>query len=71
MAVTAEAIVDLIRAEHRSRIGGFAISTAEAMELIEKYAACAASLAVVEATKEAGDRTLAVFDEVIKRQKAV
>ena len=64
MNITVEQIVDLIRAEHRSRVGGFAISTAEAIDLIENYAACAASGAAIEVTKSAHERAMATFDKL-------
>lgn len=61
MSEQLEQIVDLIRAEHRSRIGGFAISTAEAMDLIEQYAKTQAGSAVIEALNEAHERTMAIL----------
>ncbi len=61
MSEQLEQIVDLIRSEHRNRIGGFAISTAEAMDLIEQYAKAQSGAVVIEALKEAHERTMAVL----------
>lgn len=61
MSEQLEQIVDLIRAEDRSRVIGFAISTAEAMNLIEQYAKAQAGGAVIEALNEAHERTMAIL----------
>jgi hypothetical protein len=69
-AVTAEQIVDLIRAPHPRFVSGHAITTGEAIEMIEQYAAVVASEAAIKATSEAGDRALAAFDEAMSKPLA-
>lgn len=58
MSERVEQIVDLIRAEHPRRVGAFAISTAEAMHLIELYGNAVASDAAAKASREAWDKAL-------------
>jgi hypothetical protein len=67
---TAEQIVDLIRAPHRRYVSGHAITTAEAIDLIEQYAAVAAAEASITATSEAYDKTMVVFDEAMSKPLA-
>lgn len=66
-ACTAEQIVDLIRAAHNER---YSIDRGEAIELIEQYAAVAASEAAIKATSEAHARTMTAFDEALSKPLA-
>lgn len=67
---TAEQIVDLIRADHPKYFSRHAITTAEAIDLIEQYAAVVAAEAATNATAEAHDRTMAAFDAALSRPLA-
>lgn len=59
---TLESIVDLIRAEHRTGVGRFAISTGEAMELIDNYAKAFAGVAVIAALEASHMRTMRILE---------
>lgn len=67
---TPEQIVDLIRAPHPRYISGHAITIADAIGLIEQYAAVAAAEASIKATAEAHDRAMAVFDAAMSKPLA-
>ena len=67
---TAEQIVDLIRQPHRKYVSAHAISTREAIDLIEQYAAVAAAEASIKTTEKAYEKTMAVFDEAMSRPLA-
>lgn len=62
---TPEQIVDLIRAENWKKAGGHAISTGEAIALIEQYAAVAAAEAAIKATTESFDKAIAITDAAL------
>lgn len=66
----AEQIVDLIRAVHPKYFSRHAISTAEAIELIEQYAAVVAGEAAIKATSESYDRAVAAFDDAMSKPLA-
>lgn len=60
MTVTAQAIVDLIRAQRI--VGIHSLDNGECLSLVENYAAVAAACARVEATEAAHESSMRAFD---------
>lgn len=65
MTTTAEAIVDLIRAQNWKNGGVHSLDIDECVALVEQYAATAAACARVEATESAHESNLKAFDAAV------